>query len=73
MKKINWQYALGEVIIVSIGITIAFALNNWKEARNNQKIKQQYLSSLKTDIQKEIKQLESLQQLFRQKILLIIE
>lgn len=71
MKKINWQYALGEVIIVSIGITIAFALNNWKENRNNQKIKQQYLSSLKIDIQKEIKQLEGLQQSFRQKMKLI--
>ncbi|OJJ14414.1 hypothetical protein BKI52_42280 [marine bacterium AO1-C] len=71
MKKINWQYALGEIVIVIIGITVAFALNNWKDTRNNQKIKTQYLSSLKTDIQKEIKQLEELQQLFRQKMRLI--
>ena len=29
MKKINWRYAIGELLIVIIGISVAFALNNW--------------------------------------------
>ncbi len=37
--KINWTYALGEIIIVIIGITIAFALNNWAENAKGRKTK----------------------------------
>ena len=59
MKKINWKYALGEIIIVIIGITIAFSLNNWKEENKNRKLKKQYLESLQIDIEKEIEQLKA--------------
>jgi len=58
MKKINWKYALGEIIIVIIGITIAFSLNNWKEESKNRRLKKQYLESLQIDIEKEIEQLK---------------
>lgn len=59
MKKINWKYALGEIIIVIIGISIAFSLNNWKEENKNRKLKKQYLESLQIDIEKEIEQLKA--------------
>jgi hypothetical protein len=58
MKKINWKYAIGEIIIVIIGITIAFSLNNWKEESQNKKLKRQYLESMRIDIEKEIQQLK---------------
>lgn len=38
-KKINWTYAIGEIIIVIIGITIAFSLNRWAETAENRKTK----------------------------------
>ena len=31
--KINWQYAIGEVILIFVGITLAIAFNNWNEER----------------------------------------
>ena len=61
MKSINWRYALGEIIIVIIGISLAFTLNNWKEGRSDQRQRQQYLSALELDVAAEIKQLEELQ------------
>jgi len=60
MKKlhINWKYALGEIFIVIIGITIAFSLNNWNERRKNELQKDKYLENLKSDIVNEKAQLE---------------
>lgn len=51
MKKINWQYALGEVLIVIVGISIAFSMNKCAENTKNDKLKQQYLTSIKNDLE----------------------
>ncbi len=59
--KINWRYTIGEILIVIIGITIAFSLNNWKEKRASNKLKKQYLANLASDIKQEIKQLNELE------------
>lgn len=60
MKKlsINWKYTFGEIIIVIIGITIAFTLNNFKENSVNRKEKAEYLENIKIDIENEKQQLE---------------
>jgi hypothetical protein len=58
MKKINWKYALGEIIIVIIGLYGAFSLNSFKEETKNNKLKVEYLESLALDIKKEVKMLE---------------
>ncbi|MEO0895924.1 MAG: DUF6090 family protein [Bacteroidota bacterium] len=55
--KINWKYALGEIIIVIIGISLAFLLNNWGESLKERKVKQLYLESLKSDIEVEMNHL----------------
>lgn len=65
--KIDWKYAIGEIIIVIIGISIAFALNSWKEEQTNQKQKRQYLENLVLDINKEIEKLENNQEVFKTK------
>jgi len=49
------RYAIGEIILVVIGILIAFSLNNWNDNRKNkrkekvilQKLKSEYISNLK--------------------------
>ena len=51
MKKINWQYTFGEILIVIIGITIAFSLNRCAENSKERKLRVQYLESLKEDIE----------------------
>ena len=35
--KVNWQYAIGEVILIFIGITLAIAFNNWNDDRIQQR------------------------------------
>ena len=51
-------YAIGEIILVVIGILIALAINNWKE---NQKILNQeitYLNNLRDDLETQINMLD---------------
>ena len=50
MKK-KFTYALGEIIIVIIGISLAFAMNKWGEEKSNKIQREQYLQSLKQDIE----------------------
>ncbi len=50
MKKINWQYALGEVLIVIIGISIAFSMNKCAETSKNDSLRLKYLNSIKNDL-----------------------
>ena len=59
--KINWQYAIGEIILIFIGITLAIAFNNWNDRRiqlNNQKEQSALLvKSIYNDLVKEQKYL----------------
>ena len=59
MKKINWQYTFGEILIVIIGISIAFSLNKCSETQQNNEIQQRYLENLKDDIETDKKNLEA--------------
>ena len=49
------KYALGEIILVVIGILIALQINNWNEHRKLQNSIQQVYSMIKTDLQSDIK------------------
>ena len=35
-NKLNWGYVLGEILIVVVGITIAFCVDAWWERRQEQ-------------------------------------
>lgn len=52
-------YALGEIILVVIGILIAFQINNWKEEKAAQKMERQYIASLVEDVKTDITNLKS--------------
>jgi len=43
-------YALGEIILVVIGILIALQINNWNEYRKDRILEKEYLSRLKEDL-----------------------
>ena len=49
-----FKYAIGEIILVVIGILIALQINNWNENRINSGKQQDYLIGLKNDIEKQI-------------------
>jgi len=58
MKKINWNYTLGEILIVIIGITIAFSMNKCAENKQNASLEKLYLENLRDDIETDKTNLE---------------
>jgi hypothetical protein len=52
-----FKYAIGEIILVVIGILIALQLNTWNEQQKKSKLKNEYVVSLKNDLTKDTIQL----------------
>jgi len=44
------RYAIGEIVLVVIGILIAVSINNWNTNRANRQLERQYLSSMTEDL-----------------------
>lgn len=44
------RYAIGEIILVVIGIVIALQINTWKNERQNRSLEKVYLQNLKKDM-----------------------
>ncbi|PTM09472.1 MAG: hypothetical protein DA407_05815 [Bacteroidetes bacterium] len=53
-----FKYAIGEIVLVVIGILIALQINNWNENRKTNSIKQSYYSQIIFDLDKETKNIE---------------
>jgi hypothetical protein len=53
-------YVIGEIILVVIGILIALHINNWNIERQNKNEEQSYLKAIKTNLTKDLLNLESL-------------
>ncbi|SDH08557.1 DUF6090 family protein [Winogradskyella thalassocola] len=58
MAKTTWKYTLREIIIVIIGITIAFSMNKCADNVKDNKLKIQYLTNLKSDVEADKIQLQ---------------
>lgn len=52
-------YAIGEIILVVIGILVALQINNWNEANKKRDIELHYLSNIKTDLLLNIEQIDT--------------
>lgn len=50
MKKKDWTGYLLELLVVIIGVTIAFGLNNWREGSKQDDLEELYLQSLQNDL-----------------------
>ena len=48
------KYAIGEVILVMLGILMALQVNNWNEERKNEEKQLSLLANLKNDLDKDI-------------------
>ena len=53
-----FKYAIGEIILVVIGILIALQINNWNEERKNKILEYTYLENIKTDLSLNITELQ---------------
>ena len=54
-----FKYAIGEIVLVVIGILIALSINNWNENANLSKKEVALLANLKNDIESDISRLKS--------------
>ena len=52
-----FKYAIGEIVLVVIGILIALQINNWNEQQKKSKLKNEYVVSLTNDLAKDTIQL----------------
>ena len=55
-----FKYAIGEIILVVIGILIALQLNTWKENNQKRKTEKAYLTSIVTNLEQDIAELKRL-------------
>ncbi|MEM1259804.1 MAG: DUF6090 family protein [Bacteroidota bacterium] len=60
-------YAMGEIILVVIGILIALQINNWNDGRRGQKLKKSYGKSLINELKTDLSQLDRLDRLYLEK------
>ena len=51
-------YALGEILLVMIGILLALQVNNWNETRKSRQLIRGYLTALQEDLQSDQEQLK---------------
>ena len=65
--KINWLNHFIEVIVVIIGISIAFILNNWRENYSKKLVELKYIESFREDINIDFENLENVLEKDRQK------
>jgi hypothetical protein len=54
------RYAIGEIVLVVIGILIALQINNWNEQRIEGKVLKEYLHKIADNVNQDIKQIEGL-------------
>lgn len=64
-------YAIGEIILVVIGILIALQINNWNEAKKEHRIGIQFLKGISNDLNKDLMLVDSLLKLNQQTFSLI--
>lgn len=60
IKSFNWHYALGEVVLIFVGITLAIWFDAWSADRADKNKRDRYLTDLKQDLQKDINEYDSL-------------
>jgi hypothetical protein len=46
-----FKYAIGEIVLVVVGILFALQINNWNKDRKNANLERQYLERLIHDLQ----------------------
>ena len=52
--KLDWSYAIGELIIVTVGVLIALGINQWQQDRGDRELELQYADRLKADLQEDM-------------------
>jgi hypothetical protein len=67
------RYAIGEIVLVVIGILIALSINNWNNKRIEHKIEKQFLSEIVINLKDDYKQVQKVLDFNKTKDSVIIE
>ena len=59
-----FKYAMGEILLVVIGILIALAINNWNQNRLGDKQELNYLRNLKEELANNLDQLKAIDSIY---------
>ena len=51
------KYAIGEIVLVVIGILIALQINSWSNKNKNDNLEMEYLKGIKTNLSSDINEL----------------
>jgi len=62
------RYAIGEILLVVIGILIALQINNWNEEKKNEKAEQNFYKGMFSDLEKDKIKLEGLRVFYKNRI-----
>ncbi|MCI5082234.1 MAG: DUF6090 family protein [Saprospiraceae bacterium] len=54
LRQFNWKYAIGEILFIFIGITMAIWFNNWNETRKAQTTEIKSLKELRNALQQDV-------------------
>ncbi len=55
-----FKYAIGEIVLVVVGILIALQINNWNQARKDDKVLKEYLVKIKSHTLEDLRILDTL-------------
>ena len=55
-----FKYAIGEIVLVVLGILIALQINNWNEARKEDKVLKECLVKIRSHTMEDLRQLEEI-------------
>lgn len=61
-------YAIGEIVLVVIGILIALQINNWNEKKANKELEHNFYSDILDDLEKDERQLNNLVKFYQNRI-----
>ena len=53
--RLDWSYALGELLIVTVGVLIALAVNNWNNERSERAQERDLVARLIADIEGDLR------------------
>lgn len=69
--KINWQQTATEFVVIVVGVLAALAVDQWRDERNDRKTEAEYLSRLRIDVEADIEQFYSFEQILETKARLL--
>ncbi len=66
-KRSYIKYAIGEILLVVIGILIALQINNWNEGRKDKIYKNKVYAQVQQDLQRDILHIDNIIELYKEK------